>query len=361
MSSATLAPAVTGLSSRVSLAGNAVAARARAAPVRTKKAFCVRASGNDNKFAGFKPQTGFFFPGQGAQSVGMAKEVTETVPAAKELFARANEVLGFDLLKLCIEGPAEKLNSTAISQPAIFVSSLAGLEKLKATEGGADIIAKCNVAAGLSLGEYTALTFAGALSFEDGLKLVQKRGESMQAAADMTPSAMASVVGLDVPKVNELCEAATKKVGDADGVVIANYLCPGNYAVSGGLKGIEALEGLAKEFGAKMTVRLAVAGAFHTRYMAPAREKLQLALADAKIKEPRLPVVSNVDMAAHSDPEVIRAILAKQLTSPVQWESTLKMLLDNGMVDAYEIGPNKVIAGIFKRINKTFPCNNITV
>lgn len=224
-----------------------------------------------------------------------------------------------------------------------------------------DAAAKANVAAGLSLGEYTALAYAGAMSFEDGVRLVKLRGESMQAAADATPSGMVSVIGLDADKVAELCEAATNEVGEANGVRIANFLCNGNYAVSGGIEGCEAVEKLAKSFKARMTVRLAVAGAFHTSYMQPAVEKLQEALAGTTIVEPRIPVISNVDALPHSDPDTIKAILARQVTSPVQWETTLKTLLDKGLQESYEIGPNKVIAGIMKRIDKTHSLTNITV
>jgi len=199
------------------------------------------------------------------------------------------------------------------------------------------------------------------MSFEDGVRLVKLRGESMQAAADAKPSGMVSVIGLDAAKVAELCEAATKEVGEEKGVRIANYLCNGNYAISGGLEGCEAVEKLAKGFKARMTVRLAVAGAFHTDYMQPAVEKLQEALAATAITTPRIPVISNVDAMPHADPDTIKAILARQVTSPVQWETTPKTLLDKGLTESYEIGPNKVIAGIFKRIDKTHSVTNITV
>lgn len=329
----------------------------------------------------------FFFPGQGAQTVGMAKDVAEQVPKAKELFEQASEILGYDLLQVCSEGPKEKLDSTVVSQPAIYVSSLAAIEKLRAEEGEVclplcyfvfvltsphiaitlsfhyiqDAVNKANVAAGLSLGEYTALAYAGAMSFEDGLRLVKLRGESMQAAADAKPSGMVSVIGLSSDKVAELCEAATAEVGADKGVKIANYLCNGNYAVSGGIEGCEAVGKLAKSFKARMTVPLAVAGAFHTEYMQPAVEKLQAALDATTIVEPRIPVISNVDALPHSDPDTIKKILALQVTSPVQWETTLKTLIEKGLVESYEIGPNKVIAGIMKRVDKTQPVTNIMV
>ena len=312
-------------------------------------------------FAGLHACLHFYRLTRGGSPVaGMAKDVVTEVPKAKELFEQASDILGYDLLQVCTEGPAEKLNSTAVSQPAIFVASMAALEKLRA-EGGDDAINRANVAAGLSLGEYTALTYAGAMSFEDGLRLVQLRGESMQAAADMVKSGMVSVIGLSADKVAELCEAATAEVGADKGVKIANYLCNGNYAISGGIEGCEKVQAIAKDFKARMTVPLAVAGAFHTEYMSPAAEKLQAALAATTIVQPRIPVVSNVDAVPHTDPETIKKILALQLTSPVQWETSMKTLLDKGLEESFEVGPNKVIAGILKRIDKTHKCNNIMV
>lgn len=313
----------------------------------------------DDKFADYKPTTAFFFPGQGAQSVGMAKDLVAECPAAKELFDKAADILGYDLLKVCVEGPKEKLDTTAVSQPAIYVASLAAVEKLRASD--AALLDAVDVTCGLSLGEYTALTFAGAMSFEDGLKLVKLRGESMQAAADAAKSGMVSVIGLNKEKVAELCEAATKEVGEDKAIRIANFLCPGNYAVSGSIEGCEAVERLGKDpaFKARMTVRLAVAGAFHTQYMAPAAEKLQEALNNTAIVTPRIPVISNVDAAPHSDPAVIKAILAKQLTSPVQWETSLQTLLEKGLTTSYEVGPGKVIAGIMKRLDKKANITNV--
>ncbi|TKY47205.1 Malonyl-CoA-acyl carrier protein transacylase [Spatholobus suberectus] len=242
----------------------------------------------DALFADYKASTSFLFPGQGAQAVGMGKEA-HNVPAAAVLFNKANDILGFDLLDICINGPKEKLDSTVISQPAIYVTSLAAVELLRAREGGQQIIDSVDVTCGLSLGEYTALAFAGAFSFEDGLKLVKLRGEAMQDAADAAKSAMVSVIGLDSQKVEQLCDAANQEVPEAEKVQIANYLCPGNYAVSGGLKGVEVLESKAKSFKARMTVRLAVAGAFHTSFMEPAVSRLEAALATTEIRTPRIP------------------------------------------------------------------------
>ncbi|CAM8955441.1 unnamed protein product [Rhodiola kirilowii] len=314
--------------------------------------------GGDALFADYKPNVAFLFPGQGAQAVGMGSEA-KTVPAAAKLFEKANDILGFDLLDVCLNGPKDRLNSTVISQPAIYVTSLAAVELLRAREGGQSIIDSVDVTCGLSLGEYTALAFAEAFSFEDGLKLVKLRGEAMQDASDAAQSAMVSVIGLDSEKVQLLCDAANEEVDEANRVQIANYLCTGNYAVSGGVKGIEAVEAKAKSFKARMTVRLAVAGAFHTRFMEPAVCRLEAALAATNIRTPRIPVISNVDAQPHSDPESIKKILARQATSPVQWESTVKTLLDKGLQKSYELGPGKVIAGIVKRMNKTAEIENI--
>ncbi|KAJ6716392.1 MALONYL-COA ACP TRANSACYLASE ACP-BINDING [Salix koriyanagi] len=277
---------------------------------------------DDALFLDYKPTFAFLFPGQGAQAVGMGKEA-HSVSAASELFKKANDILGYDLLELCTGGPKEKLDSTVISQPAIYVTSLAAVEVLRARDGGQQIIDSVDVTCGLSLGEYTALAFTGAFSFEDGLKLVKLRGEAMQEAADAAKSAMVSVIGLDSDKVQQLCDAANQDVDEADRVQIANYLCPGNYAVSGGVKGVEAVEAQSK-------VRLAVAGAFHTSFMEPAVSRLEAALAATEIRQPRIPVISNVDAQPHADPSTVKKILACQVTSPVQWETTVKTLLTKG-------------------------------
>jgi len=308
----------------------------------------------------FSPESqkmAFLFPGQGAQSVGMGVELAEKNPKAKELFDKASEILGYDLLAVCRDGPKEKLDSTAVSQPAIFVTSMAAIEQLKA-EKGDGVVDEATVAMGLSLGEYSALCFAGAISFEDGVRLVQERGAAMQAAADMVDSGMASVIGLDSEKVGELCKAAAEKSGKP--VQIANYLCKGNYAVSGASEAIDTLMKIAKpEFKARMAIKLAVAGAFHTEFMQPAAERLKAVLDKVEVKEPRIPVVSNVDGNAHKNPAVIKEILLQQLTSPVKWEDSMATMLAADFESAYELGPGKVLAGILKRFDKSAAITNV--
>jgi [acyl-carrier-protein] S-malonyltransferase len=299
------------------------------------------------------PRTAFLFPGQGAQSVGMGKALVENLPAAKQLFYEAAEVLGFDLLSLCINGPAERLNATDVSQPAIFVASLAALEQLRATEPAA--FDEVTATAGLSLGEYTALVFAGAISFRDGLKVVRTRGLAMQAAAEASPSGMVSVLGLDVPQVEGLVNEA-RSAGQLE---LANYLCPGNTVVSGSLPACAAVEKLAEAKGAR-TMRLAVAGAFHTSLMKPADERLQEALDAVEVRPPRVPVWSNVDAKLHTDPAEIRGLLVRQVLSPVHWEETMRGLLADGVERFYEIGPGRVLAGLLKRVNRKADCRNCT-
>ena len=218
-------------------------------------------------------RTAFLFPGQGAQFVGMGRTAVAQSPAAARLFTEASDILGYDLLQVCQEGPKDRLDSTAVSQPAIYVASLAALEQLR--QESPEIVAGVEFSAGLSLGEYTALTFAGALSFADGVRLVQRRGAAMQAAADANPSGMVSILMLDRPQVEALCVQAR----DAGPLWVANYLCPGNTVLSGSKEGCARALQLAEEQGAK-TATLAVAGAFHTELMRPADQRLAEALAN---------------------------------------------------------------------------------
>jgi len=295
---------------------------------------------------------GFLFPGQGAQHVGMGKQLVEQFPAAAALFEQANNILGYDLAKICFEGPADQLDSTVISQPAIFVSSLAALEKLRAESP--DVVSACEMAAGLSLGEYTALVFSGAMSFEDGLKVVQQRGQAMQDAADATPSGMVSVLLLDPEQVGEIRDQAR-----GDNVLeIANYLCPGNLVLSGENAACERVVEIAEAAGARV-IPLAVAGAFHTQIMVPADQKLKEALANVEMQAPQIPVVSNVDVQAHSDPAELKEILVKQVVNPVRWEDSIRSMMDQGIDEFYEIGPGRVLTGLLKRIHRKTPCTVI--
>ncbi len=300
------------------------------------------------------PHTAFLFPGQGAQVVGMAGTLCESLPAAADLFRRASAILGYDLLAACVNGPAERLNATDVSQPAIFVASLAALEQLKVTEP--DALQAVVATAGLSLGEYTALAFAGALSFEDGVRLVQARGRAMQDAAEATPSGMVSVLGLELPDV----EALVLEARGPDTLEVANLLCPGNTVVSGTLPAIERFEQLGVQKGGIRTVRLAVAGAFHTNIMKPADERLAQALEGVAFSAPRVPVWSNVDAKPHTDQAEIRALLVKQVLAPVRWEATLRGLLADGVERFYEIGPGRVLASLLKRVLRKADIRNVT-
>ena len=289
----------------------------------------------------------------------MCEEVTKNVPAAKALFDEASDILGYDLLELCTAGPKEKLDSTVVSQPAIFVASMAAVEKLR-QEQGQEAVDAATCAMGLSLGEYSALCFAGAISFADGVRVTKARGEAMQAASDAIDTGMVSVIGLSKEVTEELCKAASEKSGEK--VQIANLLCNGNYAVSGSMKACDVVTEIAKpDFKARMTVKLAVAGAFHTDFMAPAVDSLKKVLEGIDIKKPRIPVISNVDAKPHSDPATIKDILAKQVTSPVMWEDSVASVLAHGFERATELGPGKVTAGVLKRIDKSAECTNVEV
>jgi len=294
----------------------------------------------------------FLFPGQGAQAVGMGRQLAETLPEARRLFDDAASILGYDLLEVCVNGPAEKLNSTVVSQPAIFVCSLAALASLQA--GEPQLLEQCAATAGLSLGEYTALVFAGALDFADGLRVVKCRGEAMQAAADASPSGMVSVIGLEQPQVEELVNAAR----GSGTLQVANLLCPGNIVVSGDKEACARLEQHAKDVA--RTVRLAVAGAFHTPLMKPADEAVAAALGAVTIRPPRIPVWSNVDARPHTDPEEIRGLLVRQVVQPVLWEQTMRGLLADGVARFVEIGPGRVLAGLLKRVNRKIECRNVS-
>ncbi len=282
----------------------------------------------------------------------MGKALAEQLPAARALFDRANALLGYDLAQLCFDGPQEKLDSTVHSQPALFVCSLAALEKLR--YDSPEIVEQCQAAAGLSLGEYTALVFAGVMTFDDGLRLVAERGAAMQAAAELRPSGMVSVLGVEPEPLAAMCDAAR---GD-DVLQIANLLCPGNIAISGGAAALDRFVAQAEQDGVRY-VRLSVAGAFHTAIMQPAVERLTKALRDVTMSAPRIPVVSNVDALPHDDPEAIRALLVRQVVSAVHWEDSLRYLIAQGHDPFYELGPGRVLRGLLKRIDRKLACEGV--
>ncbi|MCP4855050.1 MAG: ACP S-malonyltransferase [Fuerstiella sp.] len=298
------------------------------------------------------PKIAILFPGQGAQHVGMGKKIVQQYPKAKELFDQAQEILGYDLAKLCFEGPADELDSTIYSQPALFVASLAALERLRADSP--EIVLGCEMAAGLSLGEYTALVFSGAMSFEDGLRVVQCQGQAMQAAADATPSGMVSILLMDREQVQKVCDEASGH----GSIQIANFLCPGNIVVSGENGACERAAEIAEADGGR-AVPLAVAGAFHTPIMKPADEQLAEVLNGTSLRAPEIPVVSNVDAEVHSDPDEIRKLLIQQVLQPVRWEDSIRSMLDTGCTDFYEVGPGKVLKGLMKRIARKTPITTV--
>jgi [acyl-carrier-protein] S-malonyltransferase len=285
----------------------------------------------------------------------MGRRLAESLPAAAKLYQRAAEVLGYDLAKLCFEGPADELDSTVYSQPAIFVTSLAALESLRAESP--DVILSCEAAAGLSLGEYTAMVFAGVMDFDDGLTLVQRRGAAMQEAADATAGGMVSILGLERVEVESLCQ----KARNGEILKIANLLCPGNIVVSGNLGACERAAEMARSAGAMKAVPLPVAGAFHTEIMRPADQRCAEALAEVPMHRPNIPVISNVDALPHHDPEEIRQILVRQILQPVRWEESMRYLIAQGFDQFYEVGPGRVLRGLLRRIDRNVSCQCVEV
>ncbi len=295
-------------------------------------------------------------PGQGAQAVGMGKAWAERSPEAARVFAQADEILGDRLgapiSQLCFQGPAERLNQTDVSQPAIYVASMASLAGLRARWGAGNGELSLAACAGLSLGEYTALTVAGAIDFGSGLELVALRGRAMQEAAVATPSSMVALIGADEAQARELCERAC----GSDVLVPANFNAPGQVVVSGSVPACERAERVASEMGLKAT-RLAVAGAFHSPLMKPAGDRLSSALASVRISAPRCPVLSNVTGAAHEMgegcAESIRRRLVEQLTSPVRWVDNGRWLGERHAGAAYhELAPGKTLSGLMRRIDR---------
>lgn len=300
-------------------------------------------------------KTAFLFPGQGAQVVGMGADIAEAFPAAAKIFAKADEIVGFELSKLCFEGPAEQLNSTTISQPAIFTVSAAILEVLRTEPKTSSLNA--DVTAGLSLGEYTALYAAGLISFEDALILVRKRGQAMQAAADATEGCMVSIIGLDEEKITQLCDEA----GQGELLTAVNFNCPGQIVISGGKSACERAEKLAEKYGAIKAVKLEVAGAFHTEMMSTAAEALAEALSGCTIVTPSATkVIANISAEYYGTGEEIAQGLDRQLTSPILWQKCMERLLTDGVENFYEIGPGRVLTGLMRRINRKTKVINVS-
>lgn len=287
----------------------------------------------------------FVFPGQGAQFVGMGKDLYDNVPLAKELFDRANEILGFPITDIMFAGTDEQLKQTKVTQPAIFLHSVILARSL----GDAF---KPDMAAGHSLGEFSALVAAGALGFEDGLKLVSKRAMAMQKACEQNPSTMAAIIALPDEKVEEICASV-------DGVVVpANYNCPGQLVISGTNKAIDEACAKLTAAGAKRALKLNVGGAFHSPLMEPARVELEAAIAAAPFAKPVCPVYQNVDAKPHTDPAEIRANLIAQLTSPVRWTQIVQNMLADGATSFTELGPGSVLQGLIKKVDRSAVCES---
>ncbi len=300
----------------------------------------------------------FLFPGQGAQSVGMGASLVEASPRARAVFERARDMLDEDLLAICLEGPEETLDSTRVSQPAIFLMSMAVLEAIEERAGSSETFGQSLVAAataGLSLGEYSALVFAGSLRFEDALRVVSARGKAMQEACDRSDGGMTSLIGLEVAEVERVIEraAAAGKIG------IANYNSPTQTVISGERAALEAAAEHAKELGCRRVVPLRVAGAYHSPLMATATEKLAEALDGVEIRPPRCPFYSNVTGGAVKDPDAIRDGLVKQVESPVRWTSLFEKMVSAGVREALEVGPGNVLRGLARSIDRDFTVTSV--
>jgi [acyl-carrier-protein] S-malonyltransferase len=287
----------------------------------------------------------YVFPGQGAQFVGMGKDLYENVPLAKELFEKANEILGFRITDLMFSGTDEDLKQTKVTQPAIFLHSVILAKSL-----GEDF--KPEMVAGHSLGEFSALVAAGALSFEDGLRLVAARANAMQKACEKNPSTMAAVLGLEDAKVEEICASI-------DGVVVpANYNCPGQLVISGSNEAIDAACEALKAAGAKRALKLPVGGAFHSPLMEPARVELEAAIEATSFSAPSCPVYQNVDARPYTNPDQIKKNLVDQLTAPVRWTQTVQNMAADGVSAFVELGPGKVLQGLVNKIAKDIPAES---
>ncbi len=290
----------------------------------------------------------YVFPGQGAQFTGMGKDLYDNSPIAREMFAKANEILGFDITKIMFEGSDEELKQTKVTQPAIFLHST--------------ILAAClgdsftpNMVAGHSLGEFSSLVANKTLSFEDALKLVYQRALAMQKACEIEPSTMAAVLGLEDEKIEKICE-------EVDGVVVAaNYNCPGQLVISGSIPAVEKACEKLLEAGAKRAMVLPVGGAFHSPLMEPAREELAAAIEATTFNQPTCPVYQNVTASGVSNPDEIKKNLLVQLTAPVKWTQTMQQMIADGATEVVEVGPGKVLQGLFKKVDRAFPCSSASL
>lgn len=287
----------------------------------------------------------YVFPGQGAQFVGMGKDLYDNVPLAKEMFEKANEILGFRITDIMFAGTDEQLKETKVTQPAIFLHSVILAKSL-----GDSFVPE--MTAGHSLGEFSALVAAGALSFEEGLKLVSKRALAMQKACEAEPSTMAAIIGLDDKTVEDVCASID------DVVVAANYNCPGQLVISGSFAGIDAACAKLTEAGAKRALKLNVGGAFHSPLMEPARVELEAAIKEAVVNTPICPVYQNVDAKPQTDPDKIKANLIAQLTAPVRWTQIVQNMIADGATSFTELGPGSVLAGLIKKVNREAMCES---
>jgi len=292
-------------------------------------------------------KTALLFAGQGAQSVGMGLDLAKQFPAAQKWFDRANAALGYDLAGVCFDGPEAELTKTEHAQPGIFLVGWIAFELLRERAPALPF----HATAGLSLGEFTALAAAGAMTFDDALRVVRQRGRFMQKACETTRGGMAAIIGLDEAKTREACAEA--------GVELANLNCPGQIVISGPADRMDKACELARAKGAKRAMPLLVAGAYHSSLMAAAKPRLESALAAVTVQPPSVPVISNVTAEAHGDPAGIRARLVEQVTSPVRWEDSMRALLAQGFTRFIELGPGKALSGFMKRIDSAAQMFNV--